>query len=436
MRPSERVANAAPRCSLRSRRFVHGLPALAVLVAALSSGACENPVAPVSCGSVPQRMVLPVGASEHVRLCFNDENGDRVSLSASSSDWGVLTVSTVGGAVTVTGEGGGTATVTVTARDPGGLSRTVSFTVWVPRVERLADGWFPAWSPDGTRITFSSGRYGGDRAQGDIFVIDADGSGETRLTHSRLTDDRFPVWSPDGSRIAFLSESHIPNVINVDGSGATTWTNHPAYSYGPVWSPDGSRIAFVSRHDGDLEIYVMNADGSAVTNLTNAPGSDWSLAWAPDGSRIAFESRRDGDFEIYVMNPDGSGATNLTNDAAIEQLPAWSPDGSRIAFESNRDGGREIYVMNADGSGATRLTKGGARDFHRNPVWSPDGSRIAFIRGYGNDWTLSVMNADGSGAADLALDSYGPVWSPDGRKIAFTCEYAVCLVDLSEGLHR
>ena len=65
--------------------------------------------------------------------------------------------------MTVTGEGPGTATVTVTARDPGGLSRTVSFAVWVPRVARLTGGLYPAWSPDGTRIAFVSGRYGGDR---------------------------------------------------------------------------------------------------------------------------------------------------------------------------------------------------------------------------------------------------------------------------------
>ena len=110
-----------------------------VLLVTVLAGACENPLAPVSCGSVPEQTVLPVGASAHVRVCFTDENGDRVSLSARSSNGAVATVGTSGRTVTVTGIRGGTATVTVTARDPGGLLGTVSFSVWVPAIAQLTD---------------------------------------------------------------------------------------------------------------------------------------------------------------------------------------------------------------------------------------------------------------------------------------------------------
>jgi hypothetical protein len=114
-------------------------------------------------------------------------------------------------------------------------------------------------------------------------------------------------------------------VMNADGSGVTRLTNNPADDRVPSWSPDGRRIAFDSKRDGNYEIYVMNADGSGQTNLTNNPADDYMPSWSPDGRRIAFDSKRDGNYEIYVMNADGSGVTRLTNNPAFDCCPAWSP---------------------------------------------------------------------------------------------------------------
>ena len=75
-------------------------------------------------------------------------------------------------------------------------------------------------------------------------------------------------------------------VMNADGSGVKILTNDPAWDYAPVWSPDGTRIAFSRRYGDDWALYVMNADGSGATNLAlgKAPFSSWS----PDGRKIAF----------------------------------------------------------------------------------------------------------------------------------------------------
>jgi len=87
-----------------------------------------------------------------------------------------------------------------------------------------------------------------------------------------------------GSRIAFESVRDGNGeiyVMDADGSNQTRLTNNPADDGSPAWSPDGSRIAFYSDRDGNYEIYVMDADGSNQTRITNNPAGDAFLDWSP-----------------------------------------------------------------------------------------------------------------------------------------------------------
>jgi hypothetical protein len=84
------------------------------------------------------------------------------------------------------------------------------------------------------------------------------------------------------AKIAFYSDrdgNHEIYVMNADGSGQINLTDNPADDLGPAWPPDGSRIAFHSERDGNPEIYVMNADGSDVIRLTTAGGE--FPVWSP-----------------------------------------------------------------------------------------------------------------------------------------------------------
>ena len=295
------------------------------------------------------------------------------------------------------------------------------------RLSRQASGdWSPAWSPDGSGIAFQSDRDGNP----EIYVMDADGSNQTRLTRNQALDWD-PAWSPDGSRTAFGSDrdgSMDIYVMDADGSNQTRLTRHLSEAWveveSPAWSPDGSRIAFSSWRDENSEIYVMDADGSNQTSLTRGPSDASSPAWSPDGSRIAFQSERDGNDDIYVMDADGSNQTRLTRHPSGvwggAWSPVWSPDGSRIAFEAYRDGSMDIYVMDADGSNQTRLTRERSQDL--SPAWSPDGSKIAFESLRDGDLEIYVMAAGGSNQTRLTRDpagDMGPAWSPDGSRIAF-----------------
>ena len=261
------------------------------------------------------------------------------------------------------------------------------------------------------KITFTSHRAGNY----EIYVMNADGSYQTRLTNNAASDDR-PAWSPDGSQIAFASDrdgNWEIYVMDADGSNPINLTNNASNDRYPVWSPDGSQIAFYRYYPDNWEIYVMDADGANQTRLTFNTVSDSYPAWSPDGSQIAFHSDRDGNYEIYVMGADGSNQTNVTNNGAEDGAPAWSPDGSQIVFRSMRDGNKEIYVMGADGSNPTRLTNIGATD--NDPAWSPDGSQIAFHSDRDGNYEIYVMNADGTNPTRLsnsAANDLEPAWSP------------------------
>jgi Tol biopolymer transport system component/PKD repeat protein len=259
----------------------------------------------------------------------------------------------------------------------------------------------------------------------EIYVINADGSGETQLTNNAASvDDVYPSWSPNGTKIAFASSREDGDqeiyVMNADGSNPTRLTNSPGGDFSPSWSPDGTKIAFVSDRNANRDIYVMNAaDGSDVKRLTNNAASDVDdqPSWSPDGTKIAFDSHRDGNLDIYVMNAaDGSGEKRLTNNPGDDGGASWSPDGTKIAFHSTRAWiAEDIYVMNAaDGSGEKRLTDNDATDW--SPSWSPDGEKIAFVSHRNGFGEIYVMNAvDGTEQTNIShnpANDIHPDWGP------------------------
>jgi WD40 repeat protein len=118
----------------------------------------------------------------------------------------------------------------------------------------------PCWSPEGNRILFMSNRSG----QWQLYVMNEDGSDQYQIT-TGPDSKTFPEWSPDGSRILYHSGGDGVTgmgifVANADGSGQTRLTSHGAGTFDGFqdWSPDGSQIVFQSNRDGDTNVYKMN----------------------------------------------------------------------------------------------------------------------------------------------------------------------------------
>ncbi len=273
--------------------------------------------------------------------------------------------------------------------------------------------------------------FGRNSGNHDIFVMDLDGSNQTKLTTSLAYDDQ-PKWSPNSSQIVFMSGRDGNFEIykmNADGAAQTRVTNNPLADGFPAWSPDGTKIVFIRgnlENPSTFEVYVINADGTNEVRLTNDTVIDGVPSWSPDGTKIVFMSGGSSvfdpnSFEIYSIGADGNNRTRLTNNSIVDGQPSYSPDGTKILFASGNalsPNGIEIYVMNADGSNRIQLTSNSVTDGF--PAWSFDGANIVFASGSVDDETtveLFVMNANGTNRARITNNS-SLDWFPDWQRIA------------------
>jgi len=249
-----------------------------------------------------------------------------------------------------------------------------------------ADDLQPHWPPPAAQIVSELAVAAGVHTDlRDLFVLSDTGTKIIEVLKSDTSDETMPDWSPDGSRIVLASNlagNYDIYIVNADGSGEPLQlTKHTGADMHPAWSPDGAKITFEAKRDeGDWNVWVVDVDGSNLRNLTaNSSADDGNPDWSADGTQIVFSSNRGNDFDIYLMNVDGSGEPlQLTSLPGDEYHPDWSPDGKRIAFRglSPTAENFQLYVMDSDGWSPEPLFSSQAND--DTPDWSADGQRIAF----------------------------------------------------------
>ncbi|MEW6142745.1 MAG: DUF5050 domain-containing protein [Chloroflexota bacterium] len=249
------------------------------------------------------------------------------------------------------------------------------------------------------KIVFVSDRDGNT----EIYLLDTAAGTVTRLTNNAGAD-LYPTWKLDGTRIAWASVGDGESdqeiwTMNPDGSGKTRLTNTlTGNDYAPSWSPDGTKIAFTSNRDGGAgQVYVMNADGTNPVRLTTGDNAVFNgfPDWSPDGTRIVFSSgaTAEASRQIYVMNADGSNRQRLTENTSSDDHPQWSPDGTKIVFQSNRSGNWEIWSMTATGADQNRIIEHSATD--EWPSWAPDSQAVFFDSNRATGYQLFVKTPNG-----------------------------------------
>ncbi|MGA1824414.1 MAG: SBBP repeat-containing protein [bacterium] len=264
---------------------------------------------------------------------------------------------------------------------------------------------------------------------GDIWIMNDDGSNQMNLTNSSDVMELFPSFSPDGSKIVYVknyfsnstdSELYSMNSDGTDNVPLYTSTQFPispspfGMIHSTAWSPAQDKIIFSHGDPNQCGISTITIDGSQVKSYPFHEG--WQIgrpSYSQDGTEIVYSQRSlelSYFTEIWLMDADGSAMTQLISSencgySCENDNPHFSPDGLKIVYDSGEYGKtigdtmypHDIYSMDADGSHKVRLTTDPAWD--QKPAWSPDGREILFIR----ERDIWKMNADGSNQIQLTL---------------------------------
>ena len=247
----------------------------------------------------------------------------------------------------------------------------------------------PSWSPDGNRLVFVSPCAGpipisqNPPRNTSLYTIQTDGSQLTPLTNAPGGDFE-PAWSPDGSRIAFtsfrdgsmqiysldLADQNVTRLTNL-GSGIEARQ--------ASWSPSSTEIVFTVRRVGIYQVWVMSASGADARQLFRSGQEYWDYfpTWSKDGSAVIFSQQRAGTptNTSWQMNasydPAGAAVASRLN---LGRLPVThavvSPDGFWMAFQGEEvSGNTDIFFLTVTGAERSRLTSDAGRDF--DPAWRP-----------------------------------------------------------------
>lgn len=264
-----------------------------------------------------------------------------------------------------------------------------------------------------TEIAFSArGRTSRGK---EIYVIGLDGKDLRQITDNR-SFNLFPRWSPDGSRIAYTSyNTGVPQIHLLDlsrGTGRALLRGRASQTPGS-FSPDGRYLYVTLSSGGNSDIYRLPVDGGGLEKMAEGWGIEVSPSASPDGKRIAFVSDRGGVPQVYVKALGSRSEVRVSPAGRYSTSPSWSPAGDWIAFTTLAGGKYSVQVVRPDGTELRTVASGAGNCL--DPSFSPDGRYLVYTfrqKGYSE---LKIVSVSGRGERSLfnGLPGAGsPAWSP------------------------
>jgi len=251
---------------------------------------------------------------------------------------------------------------------------------------------FPSFSPDDKRIAFQSDRNG----NWDIYLMDADGAQEVRLTNHEAQDE-MPVFGSDDNIVAFtstrddslhkgrLDKTRNLYIMDITAGNVARLVEHDADDWYPALVGNGDQVVFVSERDDMREvpfhskwsdIYIQNLKDNSILRLTQNEADDGSPAVSPNGKWILYTSNQPGSYQVYRMDLKGKMVEPLTFLEGNCGAPHFSHDGKMVTFFTDANGNYDIFMMDDMGKNMIQLTNHPSQDSY--PGFSPDKRKIIF----------------------------------------------------------
>jgi len=278
----------------------------------------------------------------------------------------------------------------------------------------------PVFSPDGSRIAFVRGRFGG--FLGDLFVLPLSGAAPKQLTSGNSSGT--PTWTEDGREIVFSSQrGGVPSLWRISASGGTPQpvAGVGEMAFNPSVSRKGHELAYqhVIRSDSILRINLKDERYSlgAPVSVFTSRGFIRRPNFSPDGKRVVFESDRLGYSDIWYCDSDGSNCAQLTSLHGVSGTARWSPDGRYVAFESRSKRFYEIYVVEVPG-GQPRLVPTFPEADNGAPNWSRDGQWIYFYSAH-ESGPFQLWKVPFKGGSPVKVTSSGGVYAIESEDHRF-----------------
>ena len=308
---------------------------------------------------------------------------------------------------------------------------------------------WPTWSPDASKLAFTSFSDNGDFG-GALWLVDIPGGLPDKVfqdpddTIGRFVAQRSPhyiYWAPGSDRVAFLAptptslvlymiETHDPHHPEVLSFGA------PSYM---TWSPDGQ---YLLHHLVDAVDLIDTRNDLERVSLDARSTSFRTPAWSPDSRQMAFVDGSIGADTLVITDVQGNSKIEVDR-VSILTVFLWSPSANEIAY-TELTPARSLGIPTYGGLAIFDVDSGETRQITNREIaaffWSPDGSMVAYVGIDRPTATISWYVNDRSGKAEKKLTDFVPsseqlfvmfaffdqyaysnnLWSPDGRSLVYS----------------